>query len=56
MTGLVPYMVPEMAKPTATAFTKTGYTFYKLVLIVAILAGYTSCWFIMGQSRVFYDE
>jgi APA family basic amino acid/polyamine antiporter len=47
------------AKPAATAFARTGYTFYKLVLIIiAILAGYTSVMLVMlmGQSRVFYDE
>ncbi len=57
MTGLVPYYeFAGDAKPAATAFAKTGYTFLQTGLIVAILAGYTSVMLVMlmGQSRVFY--
>lgn len=57
MTGLVPYTeFAGDAKPAATAFAKTGYTFLQTGLIVAILAGYTSVILVMlmGQSRVFY--
>jgi APA family basic amino acid/polyamine antiporter len=57
MTGLVPYykFVGD-AKPAATAFAVTGYSFLQTGLIVAILAGYTSVMLVMlmGQSRVFY--
>lgn len=44
------------AKPAATAFAKTGYTFLNTALIIAILTGYTSVILVMllGQSRVFY--
>jgi APA family basic amino acid/polyamine antiporter len=44
------------AKPVATAFAKTGYTFLNTALIIAILTGYTSVILVMllGQSRVFY--
>jgi hypothetical protein len=35
MCGLVPYNeFAGDAKPAATAFARTGYTFYKLVLII----------------------
>jgi APA family basic amino acid/polyamine antiporter len=57
MTGLVPYNeFAGDAKPAATAFARTGYTFLQTGLIVAILAGYTSVMLVMlmGQSRVFY--
>ncbi|WP_313805509.1 amino acid permease [Flavobacterium sp.] len=57
MTGLVPYHeFAGDAKPAATAFAKTPYTFLQTGLIVAILAGYTSVILVMlmGQSRVFY--
>jgi len=57
MTGLEHYTAFEGdAKPVATAFAKTGYTFLNLALIIAILAGYTSVILVMllGQSRVFY--
>jgi len=57
MTGLVNYkdFVGD-AKPAATAFAMTGYTFLQDALIIAILAGYTSVILVMlmGQSRVFY--
>lgn len=57
MTGLLPYykFVGD-AKPAATAFAVTGYSFLQTGLIVAILAGYTSVMLVMlmGQSRVFY--
>lgn len=45
------------AKPVATAFAKTGYTFLNTALIVTIIAGYTSVILVMllGQSRVFYS-
>ncbi len=45
------------AKPAATAFAKTPYTFLQTGLIIAILAGYTSVILVMlmGQSRVFYS-
>ncbi|WP_306351444.1 amino acid permease [Flavobacterium sp. '19STA2R22 D10 B1'] len=58
MTGLVPYYeFAGDAKPAATAFAKTGYSFLQTGLIVAILAGYTSVILVMllGQSRVFYS-
>ncbi|KGO89198.1 amino acid permease [Flavobacterium suncheonense] len=58
MTGLVPYYeFAGDAKPAATAFAKTPYTFLQTGLIVAILAGYTSVILVMlmGQSRVFYS-
>lgn len=44
------------AKPVATAFAQTGYTFLNTALIIAILTGYTSVMLVMllGQSRVFY--
>ncbi|MCH4831494.1 amino acid permease [Flavobacterium columnare] len=57
MTGLVPYYeFAGDAKPAATAFAKTPYTFLQTGLIVAVLAGYTSVMLVMlmGQSRVFY--
>jgi APA family basic amino acid/polyamine antiporter len=57
MTGLVPYQeFANDAKPAATAFAKTGYSFLQDALIIAILAGYTSVILVMlmGQSRVFY--
>ncbi len=57
LTGLEHYtMFAGDAKPVATAFAKTGYTFLNTALIVAILAGYTSVILVMllGQSRVFY--
>ncbi|AEW86623.1 amino acid permease [Flavobacterium columnare] len=57
MTGLVPYHeFAGDAKPAATAFSKTPYTFLQTGLIVAVLAGYTSVMLVMlmGQSRVFY--
>lgn len=45
------------AKPVATAFAKTGYTFLNTALIITIIAGYTSVILVMllGQSRVFYS-
>lgn len=58
MTGLEHYTAFEGdAKPVATAFAKTGYTFLNLALMIAILAGYTSVILVMllGQSRVFYS-
>ncbi|WP_313375572.1 amino acid permease [Chishuiella sp.] len=58
MTGLVPYTVfAGDASPAATAFAATGYTFLQTILIVAIIAGYTSVILVMllGQSRVFYS-
>ena len=57
MTGLVNYKdFAGDAKPAATAFAVTGYTFLQDALIIAILAGYTSVILVMlmGQSRVFY--
>jgi APA family basic amino acid/polyamine antiporter len=57
MTGLVPFhQFANDAKPAATAFAATPYTFLQTGLIVAILAGYTSVMLVMlmGQSRVFY--
>jgi len=57
MTGLEHYSAFEGdAKPVATAFAKTGYTFLNTALIVTIIAGYTSVILVMllGQSRVFY--
>ena len=57
MTGLVNYKdFAGDAKPAATAFAMTGYTFLQDALIIAILAGYTSVILVMlmGQSRVFY--
>lgn len=58
MTGLENYqMFAGDAKPVATAFAKTGYTFLNSALIVTIIAGYTSVILVMllGQSRVFYS-
>ncbi len=58
MTGLVNYKeFANDAKPAATAFAKTGYSFLQDGLIIAILAGYTSVILVMllGQSRVFYS-
>ncbi|KHJ38553.1 putative amino acid permease YhdG [Pedobacter glucosidilyticus] len=57
MTGLVNYKdFAGDAKPAATAFAVTGYSFLQDGLIIAILAGYTSVILVMlmGQSRVFY--
>ena len=57
LTGLENYTVfAGDAKPVATAFAKTGYTFLNTALIIAILTGYTSVILVMllGQSRVFY--
>ncbi len=57
LTGLEHYSVfAGDAKPVATAFAKTGYTFLNTALIIAILTGYTSVILVMllGQSRVFY--
>ncbi|MGX5690668.1 amino acid permease [Arcticibacter tournemirensis] len=57
MTGLVNYKdFAGDAKPAATAFAQTGYSFLQDALIIAILAGYTSVILVMlmGQSRVFY--
>lgn len=57
LTGLEHYtMFAGDAKPVATAFAKTGYTFLNTALIIAILTGYTSVILVMllGQSRVFY--
>lgn len=58
LTGLAPYTeFKGDAKPVATAFAKTGYTFLNTALIVTIIAGYTSVILVMllGQSRVFYS-
>jgi len=58
MTGLENYKVfAGDAKPVATAFAKTGYTFLNTALIITIIAGYTSVILVMllGQSRVFYS-
>ena len=58
MTGLAPYTdFKGDAKPVATAFEKTGYTFLNTAMIVTIIAGYTSVILVMllGQSRVFYS-
>jgi len=58
MTGLENYAkFAGDAKPVASAFAHTGYTFLNKFLIVAILAGYTSVILVMllGQSRVFYS-
>lgn len=57
MTGLENYRAfADDAKPVATAFANTGYTFLNTALIIAILTGYTSVILVMllGQSRVFY--
>lgn len=58
MTGLANYTeFKGDAKPVATAFAKTGYTFLNTAMIVTIIAGYTSVILVMllGQSRVFYS-
>lgn len=58
MTGLVHYTeFANDAKPAATAFAVTGYSFLQNGLIIAILAGYTSVMLVMllGQSRVFFS-
>lgn len=57
MTGLEHYTkFAHDAKPVATAFAVTGYTFLNTLLTVAIICGYTSVMLVMllGQSRVFY--
>lgn len=57
MTGLANYTeFKGDAKPVATAFARTGYTFLNTSMIVTIIAGYTSVILVMllGQSRVFY--
>jgi len=58
MTGLENYTkFAGDAKPVATAFAQTGYTFLNRFLMIAILAGYTSVILVLllGQSRVFYS-
>ncbi|MBP3943563.1 amino acid permease [Sphingobacteriaceae bacterium WQ 2009] len=58
LTGLAHYTEFQGdAKPVATAFAKTGYTFLNTSLIVTIICGYTSVILVMllGQSRVFYS-
>ncbi len=58
LTGLANYTeFKGDAKPVATAFAKTGYTFLNTALIVTIICGYTSVILVMllGQSRVFYS-
>lgn len=58
LTGLEHYLAfNNDAKPVATAFAKTGYTFLNSALIITIIAGYTSVILVMllGQSRVFYS-
>lgn len=58
MTGLENYKTfAGDAKPVATAFAQTGYTFLNTALIITIIAGYTSVILVMllGQSRVFYS-
>lgn len=58
MTGLENYKsFAGDAKPVATAFANTGYTFLNTALIITIIAGYTSVILVMllGQSRVFYS-
>lgn len=58
MTGLANYTeFKGDAKPVATAFAKTGYTFLNTAMIITIIAGYTSVILVMllGQSRVFYS-
>ena len=47
MTGLENYTQLNNAKPVATAFAKTGYTFLNTALIIAILTGYTSVILVM---------
>jgi len=57
MTGLLNYKeFAGDAKPAASAFAQTGYTWLQSGLIIAILAGYTSVILVMllGQSRVFF--
>src|SRR5690606_38259098 len=58
MTGLAHYTAFENdANPVATAFAVTGYHFLNNLLMIAIIAGYTSVMLVMllGQSRVFYS-
>jgi APA family basic amino acid/polyamine antiporter len=58
MTGLANYTeFANDAKPVATAFSVTGYTFLNQFMTIAILTGYTSVILVMllGQSRVFYS-
>lgn len=58
MTGLANYTeFANDAKPVATAFAATGYTFLNQALTIAILTGYTSVILVLllGQSRVFYS-
>ncbi|MDR2414744.1 MAG: amino acid permease [Odoribacteraceae bacterium] len=58
MTGMVPH--EEFlgdASPVAKAFSVTGYTSIEILLILAIVCGFTSVIIVMllGQSRVFYS-
>lgn len=60
MTGLVPYTAfkgQDGIAPVAVAIEATPYVWLKQLVILAILAGYSSVIMVMllGQSRVFYS-
>jgi len=58
MTGLENYqMFRGEAAPVALAIAATPYSFFQELIIIAILAGYTSVIMVllMGQSRVFFS-
>jgi APA family basic amino acid/polyamine antiporter len=57
LTGIANYTELNNAAPVATAIDRTGLTWLKTAIKVAIIAGYTSVILVMllGQSRVFYS-
>ncbi len=58
MTGLESYkLFKNEAAPVALAVAATPYSFFQELIIIAILAGYTSVIMVllMGQSRVFFS-
>jgi APA family basic amino acid/polyamine antiporter len=58
MTGLESYkLFKNEAAPVALAIAATPYSFFQELIIIAILAGYTSVIMVllMGQSRVFFS-
>lgn len=57
LTGIVNYKELDNAAPVALAIDRTGLTWLKTAIKLAIIAGYTSVILVMllGQSRVFYS-
>ena len=58
MTGMLPYeKFAGDASPVASAFSVTGYKSIEILLVLAIICGFTSVILVMllGQSRVFYS-